>query len=352
MTHPLVGEGKVENPAKGGGEGVYSYGCAWRTHEVTNLQKILMSVNLNQKPDLSVKVAGVKFSNPVLVASGTFGYGEEYDVLIDLSKLGGIITKSITLNPREGNPPPRTVETPSGMLNAIGLANVGVDRFVKEKLPFLRKIGTRIIVNVAGSTIGEYVEVVKKLNRCKGIDMLEINISCPNVKEGGLDFGSKPQSAQACIKQIKDHTSYPIIAKLSPNVTDIVEVACAVQEAGADAVSLINTLVGMAIDVDKREPILGNITGGLSGPAIKPVALTMVWKVAKAVNLPVIGIGGISNTQDALEFFLVGACMIQVGSANFVDPQTSIKIVNGLGGYLKEKRIRKITDLVGKLKIS
>jgi len=311
-----------------------------------------MRVNLNQKPDLSVKIAEVKFSNPVLVASGTFGYGEEYDALIDLSKLGGIITKSITLKPREGNPPPRTVETPSGMLNAIGLANVGVERFIMEKLPFLRKLGTRIIVNVAGSTVQEYVEVVKRLSRCRGIDMLEINISCPNVEEGGLAFGSKPQSAHACIKQIKDHTSYPIIAKLSPNVTDIVEVACAVEEAGANAVSLINTLIGMAIDVEERKPILGNVTGGLSGPAIKPVALAMVWKVAKATKLPVIGIGGIMTTQDALEFFLAGACMIQIGTANFVDPRTSVKIVNGLNGYLKEMKIKRITDLVGKLKIS
>jgi len=307
---------------------------------------------LRQKYDLSVNVAGVRFSNPVLVASGTFGYGEEYDALIDLSKLGGVITKSITLNPREGNPAPRTVETPSGMLNAIGLANLGVENFIKEKIPFLRKLETRIIVNVAGSTIGEYVEVVKRLSRCRGIDMLEINISCPNVEQGGLAFGSNPESAFACIKQIKDHTSYPIIAKLSPNVTDIVEVACAVKEAGADAVSLINTLIGMAIDTEKRKPILGNITGGLSGPAIKPVALAMVWKVAKAVNLPVIGIGGILNTQDALEFLLAGACMIQIGTANFVDPQTSVKIVNGLNGYLKEKRIKRITDLVGRLKIN
>ncbi|MCK4404093.1 MAG: dihydroorotate dehydrogenase [candidate division Zixibacteria bacterium] len=304
---------------------------------------------MRQKPDLSVKIAKVRFSNPVLVASGTFGYGEEYDALIDLSKLGGIITKSITLSPREGNPPPRTVETPCGMLNAIGLANVGVNRFIKEKLPFLRRLETRIIVNVAGSAIKEYVEVVKRLNRCKGIDLLEINISCPNVKEGGLAFGAKPESAHACIKQIKDHTSYPIIAKLSPNVTDIVEVACAVQEAGADAVSLINTLIGMAIDVEERKPILGNVTGGLSGPAIKPVALAMVWKVAKAINLPVIGIGGIMNTQDALEFFLAGACMIQIGTASFVDPQTSVKIVNGLNGYLRKNRIKKITDIVGKL---
>jgi dihydroorotate dehydrogenase (NAD+) catalytic subunit len=307
-------------------------------------------VNLKGKPDLSVKVAGVRFSNPVLVASGTFGYGEEYGALIDLSKLGGIVTKSVTLNPREGNPPPRTVETPSGMLNAIGLANVGVDEFIQKKLPFLRKLKTRIIVNVAGSTIREYVEVVRRLSRCRGIDMLEINISCPNVKQGGLAFGAKPKSAHDCIKQVKDHSSLPIMAKLSPNVANIGEIACAVQEAGADAVSLINTLVGMAIDVEERKPILANITGGLSGPAIKPVALAMVWKVAKATKLPVIGMGGIFNTRDALEFILAGACMVQVGCGNFVDPQTSIKIVNGLNGYLKEKKVKKITDLVGKLK--
>ncbi|MFH1336408.1 MAG: dihydroorotate dehydrogenase [Candidatus Zixiibacteriota bacterium] len=304
---------------------------------------------MKRLPDLSVTIAGVKFSNPVLVASGTFGYGEEYGKLIDLSRLGGIVCKSVTLLPREGNPPPRTAETPSGMLNAIGLTNIGVDRFIQEKLPFLQKQKTRIIVNVAGRTIEEYVEVVQRLSRCKGIDMLEINISCPNVKEGSLAFGANPESAYTCIKQTKKSSRFPIIAKLSPNVTDIVEIAQVVENAGADAISLINTLVGMAIDVEKRRPILGNITGGLSGPAIKPVALAMVWKVAKAVKVPVIGLGGVMNTQDALEFFLAGASMIQVGTANFVDPQTSIKIVNGLNGYLKEKRIDSITDLVGKL---
>jgi dihydroorotate dehydrogenase (NAD+) catalytic subunit len=301
-------------------------------------------------PDLSVKIGGVKFSNPALVASGTFGYGEEYQSLIDLNKLGGIVTKSITLEPREGHPPPRTFETPCGMLNAIGLANVGVEKFIKEKLPFLRSLKTRIIVNVAGSTVKEYVEVVKRLNRRKGIDMLEINISCPNVKEGGIAFGSKVKSAYDCIKAVKENSSYPIIAKLSPNVTDIVEIAHAVEKAGADAISLINTLVGMAIDTEKMRPVLANITGGLSGPAIKPVALAMVWKVAKAVKVPVIGIGGIMSTEDALEFILAGASMIQVGTANFVEPQTSIKIVNGLSEYCKREKIKKITDLVGKLK--
>jgi dihydroorotate dehydrogenase (NAD+) catalytic subunit len=298
---------------------------------------------------LSVKIAGIEFSNPVLVASGTFGYGEEYQSLIDLGKLGGIVTKSVTLEPREGHAPPRTCETPCGMLNAIGLANVGVEEFIKEKLPFLRSLETRIIVNVAGSTVQEYVDVVKRLKGTEGIDMLEINISCPNVKEGGIAFGSKVKSAYECIKTIRENSSYPIIAKLSPNVTDIVEVAYAVQKAGADAISLINTLVGMAIDVEKRRPVLSNVTGGLSGPAIKPVALAMVWKVAKAVKVPVIGIGGIMNGQDALEFILAGASMIQVGTGNFVDPQTSLKIVNGLNGYCKNKRISKISDLVGRL---
>ena len=307
---------------------------------------------MKQGPNLSVQIAGVKFSNPVLVASGTFGYGEEYGALIDLSNLGGIITKSITLNPREGNAPPRTVETPSGMLNSIGLTNIGVDRFIQEKLPFLRKQKTKVIVNVAGSTIQEYIDVVRRLSRCEGIDMLEINISCPNVEEGGMAFGSRCETAHSCIKQVKRYSPFPIMAKLSPNVTNIVEIARAVQEAGADAISLVNTLVGMAIDVEKRRPILGNITGGLSGPAIKPVALAMVWKVAKSVKIPVIGLGGIMNTQDALEFFLAGACMIQIGTGNFVDPQTSIKIVSGLSGYLKEKRIKRIADLVGKLKTS
>ena len=310
------------------------------------------------KPDLSVKIAGVEFSNPVLVASGTFGYGEEYSSLIDLNKLGGIVTKSITLETREGHAPPRTFETPCGMLNAIGLANVGVEKFIKEKLPFLRSLKTRIIVNVAGSTVKEYVEVVKRLNRTShrspqrlgGIDMLEINISCPNVKQGGIEFGSTIKSAYDCIKAVKENSAYPIIAKLSPNVTDIVEIAHAVEKAGADAISLINTLVGMAVDTEKRRPVLANITGGLSGPAIKPVALAMVWKVAKAVKIPVIGIGGIMNTADALEFILAGASMIQVGTANFVDPQTSIKIVDGLSEYCKQKKIKKITDLVGKLK--
>jgi len=301
-------------------------------------------------PNLSVRIGKVKFSNPVLVASGTFGYGEEYASFFDLNKLGGIITKSITLNPREGNPPPRTCETPSGMLNAIGLANVGVKRFVKEKLPYLRKLKTKVMVNVAGSSIDEYAEVVKKLEGKKGIDLLEINISCPNVKEGGIAFGSNPETAYRCLKAVRENTTFPLIAKLSPNVKDITEIALAVEEAGADGVSLINTLVGMAIDLDTKKPRLYNITGGLSGPAIKPVALAMVFKVAQKVKIPVIGIGGIMNTQDALEFILAGASMVQIGTGNFIDPECSIKIVEGLGRYCQENKIKRITELVGKLK--
>jgi dihydroorotate dehydrogenase (NAD+) catalytic subunit len=301
-------------------------------------------------PDLSVRIGKVKFSNPVLVASGTFGYGEEYGSIVDLNKLGGIITKSVTLNPREGNPPPRTCETPSGMLNAIGLTNLGVKRFIREKLPFLRKLRTRIVVNVAGSTVEEYAEVVKKLEGKKGIDLLEINISCPNVKEGGIAFGSKPESAYNCIRAVKKNTTFPVIAKLSPNVSDITEIALAVEEAGADAVSMINTLVGMAIDLEKRRPRLLNITGGLSGPAIKPVALALVWKTAQKTKIPVIGLGGIMNTTDALEFILAGASMIQIGTGNFVDPECSVKIVEGIKEYCQENRIRRIVNLVGKLK--
>ena len=301
------------------------------------------------KADLSVKIGKVKFSNPVLVASGTFGYGEEYASLLDLNNLGGIITKTITFNPREGHPPPRTCETPCGMLNAIGLTNVGVKRFIREKLPFLRRQGTKVIVNVGGSSIEEYVQVVKRLEGEKGIDLLEINISCPNVVEGGMAFGSDPESARRCIRSVKENTSFSVIAKLTPNVKEITEIALAVEEAGAVAVSLINTLVGMAIDFDTRKPRLTNVTGGLSGPAIKPVALAMVWKVAQKIKIPIIGIGGIMNAQDALEFILAGASMIQVGTGNFVDPKCSIEIVEGLKRYCEEQRIKRISNLIGKL---
>ena len=304
------------------------------------------------KIDLSVNVGKIKFKNPVLVASGTFGYGEEYSKLIDLNKLGGIVTKSITLKPKKGHPPARTCETPSGMLNCIGLENVGVDRFVKEKLPFLKKFKTKMVVNVAGSTVEEYVRVVEKLNKSCSIDMLEINISCPNVKEGGMIFGCDAKIAYNCIKKIKEKSKFPIMVKLSPNVKDITEIALAVEEAGADAISLINTLVGMAIDLEKRKPILSNITGGLSGPAIKPVALAMVYKVAQKVKIPIVGIGGILDYKDVLEFILAGASLIQIGTANFIDPQNSIKIIGGMEKYCQKNGIKSIEDLVGKLDIN
>ncbi len=303
------------------------------------------------KPDLSVNLAGIRLKNPVLVASGTFGYGTEYADLVDVNRLGGVVTKAVTLEPREGNPPPRTVETAAGMLNAIGLANVGVDAFIKEKMPLLHEFDTAVVVNVAGSTVAEYVEVARRLNECEGIDGLEINISCPNVKQGGVLFGSDPQAAAKVISEVRKVTSLPLIAKLTPNVTDIVSVARATEDAGVDALSLINTLLGMAIDVETKKPKLANMTGGLSGPAIKPVALVMVWKVAGAVKVPVVGIGGILSAEDALEFLVAGASAVQVGTGNFIDPQCTTKIIHGLDQYCQEKGIARISEIVGTLEV-
>jgi dihydroorotate dehydrogenase (NAD+) catalytic subunit len=303
------------------------------------------------KIDLAVTIGKIKFKNPVLVASGTFGYGEEYAQFFDLNKLGGIITKSITLKPRAGNLPPRTCETPAGMLNAIGLTNVGLDKFIEEKIPFLKKLKTNVIVNIAGNNPDEYLQIVEKLNRQNFIKMLEVNISCPNVKEGGLAFGSNVHCAFEITKEVKLLSRFPIMVKLTPNVTNIVEIAQAVEDAGADAISLINTLVGMAIDSKTKKPLLGNITGGLSGPAIKPVALAMVYKVAQAVKIPIVGIGGIMKVEDALEFILAGASLVQIGTGNFVDPLCSVKIVEGLEKYCQDNKLKKITNLVGKLEI-
>ncbi|MFH1009373.1 MAG: dihydroorotate dehydrogenase [Candidatus Latescibacterota bacterium] len=305
----------------------------------------------NGPPDLSVQVGPLLLKNPVLAASGTFGYGQEFQELIDLSRLGGIVTKAITLEPRLGNPPPRIVETASGLLNSIGLANVGVEAFVRDKMPFLRTCGTAVIVNVAGRTKEEYAEVARHLSDCPGIQALEINISCPNVREGGLAFGADPRVAAAVIQAVRKVTCLPVVAKLTPNVTDIVPIARAVQEVGADALSLINTLVGMAIDVARRRPKLGGITGGLSGPAIKPVALAMVWKVAQSVKIPVIGMGGISHVGDALEFLMAGAVAVQVGTANFADPTAMIGIVEGLEIYLEEQGICSVKEMVGTLEV-
>ncbi len=312
-----------------------------------------MSTVLSKKnvPDLSIEIGPIHLKNPVLAASGTFGYGQEFEAVMDLSRLGGIVTKAITLEPRLGNPPPRIVETASGMLNSIGLANVGVAAFVRDKMPFLRSCGTAVIVNVAGRSMEEYVEVARRLSDCPGIHALEINISCPNVQEGGLAFGADPKVAAAVIGAVRDVTQLPLIAKLTPNVTDIAGIAAAVQEAGADAVSLINTLVGMAIDATRGRPELGGVTGGLSGPAIKPVALAMVWKVAQAVRIPVIGMGGIMNAGDALEFMLAGAVAVQVGTANFVDPTSTIRIVEGLEDTLRERGMGSVKEIIGALEV-
>lgn len=277
-----------------------------------------------------ITIAGVKFKNPVIAASGCFGYGEEYAEIFDLNKLGGIVTKGISLKPQRGNKTPRIVETPSGMLNAIGLQNVGLKVFIKEKLPFLQKLETRVIVNIYGEKIEEYFELAQKLSEENGISFLEVNVSCPNVKKGGMVFGHDPKVVFKLVKEVKKNSKLPIIVKLSPNTDKIVEVAKSAEDAGADAVSLINTILGMAIDVKRRKPVLANITGGLSGPAIKPIALRMVWQVAKSVKIPVIGIGGITNYSDALEFMIAGAVAIQVGTANFVNPTVMLEIIEGL----------------------
>ena len=303
------------------------------------------------KVDLSVSLGELKLKNPVLTAAGCFGFGEEYSSLVDLSLLGGLITKAVSLNPIPGNPPPRIVETPCGMLNSIGLANPGLEGFVRDKLPFLASLPIPVIVNVAGERPEEYREVVRRLDGAGGIDGYEINISCPNVERGGMELSSDPQEVFELISSLKEVTSRPLIVKLSPNLGNISEVAQAAEEAGADALSAINTLVGMAIDIGSKRPILARGTGGLSGPAIKPVALALVWRVARAVKIPVIGVGGIFTSEDALEFILAGATAVQVGTANFVDPQAMPKIIKGLRDYCERVEISKISDLIGGLEM-
>ena len=277
-----------------------------------------------------VDIAGIKMRNPVMVASGTFGCGEEYSNFIDLNKLGAVVTKSVTLNPREGNPPPRLCETPAGMLNSIGLQNEGLKVFLEKQLPFISRFDVPIIVNVAGETIEEYVEVSRALSNQPKVKGLELNISCPNVKKGGMSFGIDPKATKDLIESVRLATKLPLIAKLSPNVTDITEIAKAAVSAGADALSLINTVMGMAIDIKTKKPKLATFTGGLSGPAIRPIAIRMVWQVAQVVDVPIIGIGGIMTAEDAYEFILAGAKAVQVGTANFVDVEASIKIIEGL----------------------
>jgi len=301
--------------------------------------------------NLSVKIAGIKLKNPVMVASGTFGYGEEYAKYIDLNKLGAIVVKGLSLTPREGNPPPRIVETSAGMLNSIGLQNIGIDSFINEKLPFLEKFDTKVIVNFFGDSIDEYCEVAKRVDSVSGIHGLEMNISCPNKKEGWLEFGTNPDLAFRVVSAVRKNTKLPLIVKLSPNVTDITIIAKAVSDAGADAVSLINTLSGMAIDINTRRPKLANIIGGLSGPAIKPVALKMVWQVAKTIKLPIVGIGGIMTHEDAIEFMIAGASAVQIGTANFIDPSVTEKIIDGLKLYCEQNSIRNINEIVGSIAI-
>ncbi len=301
--------------------------------------------------DLKVKIGDLEFKNPVTTASGTFGSGEEYSDFIDLNKLGGIFVKGITAKNREGNLYPRMAETASGMLNTVGLQNKGVDYFIEEIYPVIKKFDTHIIPNVNGSSIEEYLEVTEKLNKIDDIKAIELNISCPNVKEGGMAFGVKKSSAIAVTKAIRKVCDKTLIVKLSPNVTDIADIAKAVEDSGADAVSLVNTFLGMAIDHKTRKPILSTITGGLSGPAIKPIALRMVWQVSNAVKIPVIGLGGIMNAGDAIEFILAGAAAVQIGTANFIDPQISIKIIDGINDYLEENNFNSVKEIIGGLKV-
>jgi dihydroorotate dehydrogenase (NAD+) catalytic subunit len=306
------------------------------------------------KSNLEVEIGGIKLKNPVMTASGTFGYGQEYAPFVDLNKLGAMILKGITLKSKMGNPPPRVIETPSGMLNTIGLQNVGVEMLIKEKLPYLQKFNTPVIINVSGDTVEEYVELVRRLGEISeemGVAGLEVNISCPNVKKGGMVWGTDAHSTYELINSIRKATSLPLIVKLTPNVTDIKTIAQAAEEAGADALSLINTLVGMVVDIDSHKPKLANVSGGLSGPAVKPVALWLVWQVFQTVNIPVIGIGGIIKVGDALEFIIAGARAIEIGTANFVNPRVTIEIIEGIEKYLIENNIKDINELVGSLKI-
>jgi dihydroorotate dehydrogenase (NAD+) catalytic subunit len=301
-------------------------------------------------PDLKVTIAGVEFANPVMTASGCCGYGEELAQLFPLSKLGALVTKSVTLKPRLGHPPPRTAETTGGMLNAIGLANVGIDRFLDDKIPFLSKQKTKVIINVAGSTLQEYVEISARLDDCERADMIELNLSCPNVDEGGMVLGIDPAWTEKTVTAVKKVFSRPVIAKLSPNVTSIVEIAKAAEQGGADALSLINSVVGTAVDFETWRPRLTYNKGGLTGPAIKPIALAMVDDVYTNCRLPVIGIGGISSYRDVIEFLLCGAAAVQVGTALFIEPDTPVKIIRDLTDYLKKRNLKSACDLVGKVR--
>lgn len=300
---------------------------------------------------MNIRVGSLELKNPVMTASGTFGYGEEFAPYVDLNRLGAVVVKGLSLEPRAGNAPPRIMETPMGMLNAVGLENIGVNAFITEKLPYLGQYDVAVIANIFGETLDEYIRIAEILNGVSGVDALEVNISCPNVKKGGIAFGADPRDAAIVTKRVKEVTDLPVIVKLTPNVTDITEIARSVEQAGADALSLINTIRGMSVDIEKRIPHLKTITGGLSGPAIKPVALRMVWEVARVVSVPVIGVGGISTASDALEFLIVGATAVQVGTANFINPRATADILEGVECYLRKKKIHDINDLIGTLNI-
>jgi dihydroorotate dehydrogenase (NAD+) catalytic subunit len=296
--------------------------------------------------DLSVKISHLNLKNPVMTASGTFGYGEEFQDFVNLDRLGGIVVKAVTENNRDGNDYPRMAETASGMLNSVGLQNKGVDYFVKEIYPVIKDFDTNVIVNVSGSTIEEYVTVAEKINELEKIPAIELNISCPNVRQGGMAFGTVPTVATEVTAAVRKVYKKDLIVKLSPNVTSVQEIAKAVVDGGADIISLINTLLGMAIDADKRRPVLATVTGGLSGPAIKPIALRMVWQVSKAVKVPVIGMGGIMNATDVIEFMLAGASAVQVGTANFIDPNVTMKIIDGLEAYCRLYKVAAVKELI------
>ncbi len=302
------------------------------------------------QPGLSVNIAGMRLKNPVMTASGTFGYGLEFSGYTDLAKLGAVIVKGLSLKPRRGNPGPRIVETPCGMLNAIGLQNVGVDSFIKEKMPLLRKIKTRVVANIFGETVGEYRAVAGRLDGVRGVSGVEVNISCPNVKLGGLLFGTDPREAARVVRAVRRAYSGPVITKLSPNVADIGTMVRAVEDAGTDAISLINTVPGMVVDVDTRRPALAMGIGGLSGPAIRPIAVRMVWEAFRAASVPIIGVGGIMTSRDALEFIIAGAAAVQVGTASFIDPGAAVKVADGIAEYLK-RHSTSVKKLVGTLEV-
>lgn len=301
------------------------------------------------KPDLTTHIGGIALRNPVMTASGTFGYGREYSLLVDLNRLGGIIVKGLSLSPAKGNPPPRIAETPCGMLNAIGLENVGFDAFVEKKLPFLKTLATPTWVNIYGNTVEEYAALAERIESVEGIAGIELNISCPNVKTGGIAFGVDERMAREVVRAVRVKTTRPLMVKLSPNVTDITRIAGAAIDGGADALSLINTITGMAIDIRNRRSRIANMTGGLSGPAIKPIALRMVWQVAQMSSVPVVGIGGICTAEDALEFIIAGASAVQVGTANFVDPAVTLRIVDGIERYMTDHGISRLSELIGSL---